>query len=220
MFHPLTLYTPLPQRPQDWRQQYSINQPNCTPDPPFLPNPILLVLNYNQPPMVIDLRLPINLPPQNQVFTNLPNPQVTKLLESATVSHSNRITITHPRLPWAIKLRQASTLTVQDVLVGVWNSLQQPVSQGDYFNLDMTSAYCFQNGPPQTGQELVCKAFRQRCRAIGEFYRDQTGMIESTQISMGICRIDWLGMENQLIWIGVIQVGREWELQTRSLPGS
>ncbi|KAJ3847720.1 hypothetical protein EV368DRAFT_68874 [Lentinula lateritia] len=157
---------------------------------------------------------------QPYLFTNLPNPHVTKLLESATISHSNCITITHPRLPWAIKLRQASPLAVQDVLVGVWNSLQQPVSQVDYFNLDMTSAYRFQNGPPQTGQELVCKAFRQCCRAIGEWYRDQTGMIESTQISMGICRIDWLGMENQSIWIGVMQVGRKWELQTRSLPAS
>ncbi|KAJ3884665.1 hypothetical protein GG344DRAFT_83681 [Lentinula edodes] len=222
MFHLPTVYTPLPQRPQDWQQQYSINQPyhmfspihtvlpgttnnTGTPDPRFLPNPVLLILTYNQPPIAIDLRLPINLSPQNQVFMNLLNPHVTKLLESATVSHSNRITITHPRLPWAIKLHQASPLTVQDVLVGVWNSLQQPVSQVDYFNLDMTTAYRFQNGPPQTGQELVCKAFRQRCRAIGEWYRDQTGMIESTQISMGIRRINWLGMENQLIWIGVIQ---------------
>ncbi|KAE9404707.1 kinase-like protein [Gymnopus androsaceus JB14] len=133
-------------------------------------------------------------------------------------------------------------LTVDEVLEGVWKELQRPIKSQDFYNEEMgavmsampSSPYTphspfpgeFTNppspglaGPQMTARDLMTVAFRARCKAVGQLYGDhpmaEMGQVEAGEISKGVRRIDWLGMEGEWAWTGIVRKGVMWELQTR-----
>jgi len=133
-------------------------------------------------------------------------------------------------------------LTVYEVLEGVWKELQRPITSRDFYNEEMgavmsampSSPYTphspfpggFANppspgraGPQTTARDLVTVAFRARCKAVGQLYGDhpmaEMGQAEAGEISKGVRRIDWLGMEGEWAWTGIVRKGGMWELKTR-----
>ncbi|KAJ3968012.1 hypothetical protein EV361DRAFT_952706 [Lentinula raphanica] len=82
--------------------------------------------------------------------------------------------------------------------------------------------------PPQTARDLVTIAFRSRCKAVGqEIYGDSKrgkldyshiGPGEAGETSKGVRRVDWLGMDGEWIWTGIVRNrSGMWEIKTRKI---
>ncbi|KIK55958.1 hypothetical protein GYMLUDRAFT_76318 [Collybiopsis luxurians FD-317 M1] len=77
-------------------------------------------------------------------------------------------------------------------------------------------------GPSQsiTARDMVTSAFRIRCKSVGQLFGDSkrvdTGPHEAEEISKGVKKVDWLGMEGEWIWTGISRrSGGLWEIRTR-----
>ncbi|KAJ3748089.1 hypothetical protein DFH05DRAFT_1522511 [Lentinula detonsa] len=85
-----------------------------------------------------------------------------------------------------------------------------------------------QSQPPQTARDLVTIAFRARCKAVGqELFGDSKrgqpdyghiGQGEAGEISKGVRRIDWLGIDGEWVWTGIVRKSSGmWEIKTRKV---
>lgn len=134
-------------------------------------------------------------------------------------------------------------LTIYEVLEGVWRELQRPITSRDFYNEEMgtimssmtnsphTPLSPFPGGPPPspgrgqlqtTARDLVTTAFRTRCKLVGQnLYGDppmhEVGPGEASEISKGVRKIDWLGMDAEWLWTGIARKGGMWELKTRRI---
>ncbi|KAJ4490651.1 hypothetical protein J3R30DRAFT_3233632, partial [Lentinula aciculospora] len=95
----------------------------------------------------------------------------------------------HPRLPWYIDVVSASAMSSRAgaVIEGVWRELQRPITSRDFYNEEM--------GTLDSGH-------------IGEG--------EGAEISKGVRRVDWLGIEGDWVWTGIVRKSSGmWEIKTR-----
>ncbi|KAJ3937807.1 MAG: hypothetical protein NXY57DRAFT_6741 [Lentinula lateritia] len=80
--------------------------------------------------------------------------------------------------------------------------------------------------PTQTARDLVSMAFRSRCKFVGqELFGDSKrakldfghfGQGEAREMSKGVRRVDWLGMEEEWVWTGIVRKSSGmWEIKTR-----
>ncbi|KAF5343703.1 hypothetical protein D9757_014191 [Collybiopsis confluens] len=88
-----------------------------------------------------------------------------------------------------------------------------------------TGGFSPHSGGPQpiTARDLVTAAFRSRCKSVGQLFGDplrapDVGRAESEEISQGVRRVDWLGMEEEWVWTGIQRrSGGLWEIKTRRM---
>jgi hypothetical protein len=139
-------------------------------------NPRISYNTRQQTSVVYDLRFDPTSGGSNLQFLSL-NPELTaiNLFQWATSPPTNRLMLWHPKLPWYLKVRQtnATGITVQDVLFGIFQQLRRPITQHEYYSEEVT----------HQDRELYSSAFEDRC----------AGDID--EILKGIRRIDFLGRE-------------------------
>ncbi|KAJ3889813.1 hypothetical protein GG344DRAFT_50909 [Lentinula edodes] len=180
-----------------------------------VPHPLVHLLSPHHPPFAIDFRFPLDLNSRKPLFLNLNwHPTSQDLNEHASFPSLYHIRLFHPRLPWFIDLASQLPLTVQDIITGVWNYLQQPIHATDFYNLEMSS----RTFSSQTGQQMVAQAFHARCQAIASYLGDSTGQCRAYHTSQGVKRVDYLGMDKNWTWIGVVPMGDVWEIKTGMTP--
>ncbi|KAJ3855959.1 hypothetical protein EV368DRAFT_33550 [Lentinula lateritia] len=96
----------------------------------------------------------------------------------------------HPRLPWYIDLMSASAVAASRagaVIEGVWRELQRQITSRDFYNEEMGTL------------------------DFGHF-----GEGETREMSKGVRRVDWLGMEEDWVWTGIVRKSSGmWEIKTR-----
>ncbi|KAJ3755321.1 hypothetical protein EV360DRAFT_49937 [Lentinula raphanica] len=174
-------------------------------------NALLNRVHSSRPPLLIDLRFPIQTQLQlyadqrthsgygGGIFPYLGRPPANiDFAQMACEPPAPHMRFYHPRLPWYIDLMSASymqRLTVWEVIEGVWRELQKPITSRDFYNEEMGT----------TARDLVTIAFRSRCKATGE-------------TSKGVRRVDWLGMDGEWIWTGIVRNrSGMWEIKTRKI---
>ncbi|KAJ3796333.1 hypothetical protein GGU11DRAFT_686004 [Lentinula aff. detonsa] len=224
-------------RPRDWRADYSV-KPNLLTrfsstrhrypsdviemnDPvKRVPTTLLHRISSSRPPMLIDLRFPIQTQIQlhasqrNQfgfgsggIFPYLGRPPSRiDLAQMACEPPSPHMRFYHPKLPWYIDV--ISSLTSPSPFsshlpltpLSSHSTLPSP-GYSPAYNHEMYG----QSQPPQTARDLVTIAFRARCKAAGE-------------ISKGVRRVDWLGIDGEWVWTGIVRKSSGmWEIKTRKV---
>ncbi|KAF9524189.1 hypothetical protein CPB83DRAFT_861766 [Crepidotus variabilis] len=143
--------------------------------------------------MIFDLRKP-PLPEYGLVLPSLGRaPNTVELYQVATSPAVGYLVISHPRLPWYIEIYASSRngITVHDVLLGLYESLKQPVAMHEYYTSTLQ----------EEDREMLTLAFLARC---GGKAREKAG---------GLRRVDFLGRD--VCFIG-LEKGRKgvWELKT------
>jgi hypothetical protein len=139
-------------------------------------NPRISYNTRQRTSVAYDLRFDPTSGGSNLQFLSL-NQELTaiNLFQWATSPPTNRLMLWHPKLPWYLKVRQtnATGITVQDVLFGIFEQLRRPITQHEYYTDEVT----------HRDRELYSLAFEDRC----------AGDID--EILKGIRRIDFLGRE-------------------------
>ncbi|THU90323.1 hypothetical protein K435DRAFT_864413 [Dendrothele bispora CBS 962.96] len=190
-------------------------------------------------------------------FLNLPNSSTLAKLQftqPACTPPVNMMRLYHPRLPWYIDVVQTRAgaggqgVTVGDVIVQVWRSLQAQVGQEEYYCADMDdpgedpsrSSNRWSYGPYGYGQgqggvwkkygsgrSFVGRAWSERCRLMGILDGDEMdwearaaghfGRREKAEMAKGVKRVDWLGGEGMVTWVGLVRgKGGVWEMKTQN----
>ncbi|KAJ3888389.1 hypothetical protein GG344DRAFT_17434, partial [Lentinula edodes] len=129
-------------------------------------------------------------------YLNRP-PNSIDFAQMACEPASPHMRLYHPRLPWYIDLMSATPgfgvgygvigLTVWEVIEGVWRELQKQITSRDFYNEEMGTL------------------------DFGHF-----GEGEAREMSKGVRRVDWLGMEEEWVWTGIVRKSSGmWEIKTR-----
>jgi len=111
----------------------------------------------------------------------------------ASSPRSARISLWHRSLPWSLTVRASAPggVTVEDLLVGVYDALQTPIRHHEYYTVALTAE----------DRERVDMAFQRRCRGA------------PAEIRKGVRRVDFLGEE--VCFVGVQRAGNgTWEMRT------
>lgn len=197
--------SPLPDRPSEWRKDFSTRSGLSALIPRGMHRPSYSVDNghhrlhelirhsSSEPPVTWDLRTP----PQTVSFRAVQRDVVSSdLMRFTCEPPAATMRLVHPRLPWYIDIVASNPtgVTLYDLFYAIWASLRIPIAQRDFWNEEMGGK----------DRDKISNAWRERC-----------GMDETERAS-GVRRVDYL--RRDVIFEGLVK-GRNgtWEMRTRKL---
>ena len=156
-------------------------------------HPILAYQADQEPSFSYDLRVhPIS---GYDLELRMVDPPLTPahLYQRASLPRAVRINLWHRSLPWSLTVRASAPggVTIEDLLVGVYDALQTPIRHHEYYTVALT----------EEDRERVDMAFQKRCRG------------DPIEIRKGVRRVDFLGEE--VCFVGIQRAGDgTWEMRT------
>ena len=156
-------------------------------------HPILAYQTDEEPSFSYDLRVhPIS---GYDLELRMVDPPLTPahLYQRASLPRAVRINLWHRSLPWSLTVRASAPggVTIEDLLVGVYDALQTPIRHHEYYTVALT----------EEDRERVDMAFQKRCRG------------DPIEIRKGVRRVDFLGEE--VCFVGIQRAGDgTWEMRT------
>ncbi|KAF8972634.1 hypothetical protein BDZ97DRAFT_847973 [Flammula alnicola] len=199
----------LTRKPRDWRGSYKSPSKgglgkylsrigSIIPRSPsfhsrFRLNPIISHHPNRSISLIYDLRVNPTTGYDLRFQSSKRSPNAVDLYQLATSPPTSRLLIWHNKLPWYIKVEASNPngVTVQDVLLGIYEGLRRPIGHHEYYTVELT---------PED-REMLGLVFQKRCRG------------DPDEISGGVRRVDFLRGEVRFIGLTRRRNGT-WEMRT------